>query len=217
MHIYFIRHGQTEFNKNGVHQDPSVPLSDIGRTQIEKTATRLTELPITKLVASDFTRARESAEIIGREIGCVPEPSELFREVRRPSEVYGKKHISFASARAGVGLSLAMLRGNVHYADEENLYDVRERVRTAVQFLIGLQSEHDHVAVVSHAFIIQFFMRYMCGGGEVHLRDYILSVMGARKLHNASISTVTYEDDKNPGTCDWVLTSHNDYAHLIES
>lgn len=62
--IYFIRHGLDDENYIGGWSN--VPLTNIGRKQIENSANWIKEnLNVKKIISSDILRARESAIIIG--------------------------------------------------------------------------------------------------------------------------------------------------------
>ena len=61
MSIYFIRHGETPFNRSRVVQVPETPLSDRGVAQAERMASRLADVGITRIVASDMARAAMTA------------------------------------------------------------------------------------------------------------------------------------------------------------
>ncbi|WWC87331.1 uncharacterized protein L201_002220 [Kwoniella dendrophila CBS 6074] len=65
MLIYFVRHGQTEDNVQGIiqgHKD--TPLNDHGRKESERLAKRLKDLDIHEAWSSPLARAKETAEII---------------------------------------------------------------------------------------------------------------------------------------------------------
>jgi len=214
MKIYFVRHGETEYNRKSIHQSPDVPLSKKGVAQIEKTAKALKALGATKLITSDLLRAYQSAEIIGEELGLAPELHSAFREVRRPSELFGEKYFSFASAKVAFPILAHLHNRNWHYSDEENLYDLKDRVARAVAQLEAIGKEHEKVVVVSHAFILQIFLRYMCKYKDVRIIDYVKTLIAAKSLGNGSITTVAYNDDGNGNTCDWLCIRRNDRSHL---
>ena len=214
MHIYFIRHGETEYNRRGIHQYEDVPLSGVGKAQIEQTAKALQKLPITKLISSNLYRAKESAAIVAKEIGLPVELSELFREVKRPSNLYGHRHFSLVTLTTGISVLYHFFDPAWHFKDEENFYDVRARIEKAVASLQQLKGEHEHIAIVSHAFIINMFVKYMCAYKRVRRRDYLRAFIAAKLFKNASITTVAYSDDANPNTCDWVCLSINNTEHL---
>lgn len=214
MYIYFVRHGETEYNRKHIHQTFEVPLAESGRIQIAQAAEKLKEFPITKLITSDLVRTKQSAEIIGDALSLEPEENTLFREVRRPSELLHKHFFSWASIKTGMPMMWHLHDADWHYSDEENLYDLKKRVAEAVAYLQKLGEEHEHIAVVSHAFILQIFIKYMCAYKDVRVRDYMDTLLKAKKLGNASISTIAFNDDRNPRTCDWLALDLNNEQHL---
>ncbi|WWD00138.1 hypothetical protein V866_007046 [Kwoniella sp. B9012] len=67
MLLYFVRHGQTEDNVQGIiqgHKD--TPLNAHGRRESERLAQRLKDLKIHEAWSSPLSRARETAEIVLR-------------------------------------------------------------------------------------------------------------------------------------------------------
>lgn len=72
--LYLVRHGETDWNRaRRIQGLTDIPLNDTGREQARLTGTLLTRRPIARVVASPLGRARETAEIIARELG-LPEP-----------------------------------------------------------------------------------------------------------------------------------------------
>lgn len=71
--LLLIRHGQSEHHINGLTGGwTDTPLTGRGRQQVKRLAVRLREVVAgapARLVASDFVRAVQTAEIIGRELG----------------------------------------------------------------------------------------------------------------------------------------------------
>lgn len=77
--LTLIRHGQTDWNKQHLMQGSSdIPLNDVGRQQAVETGRRLRELDLDfdVLVASPLSRALETAQIVGKELGL--EVSETY-------------------------------------------------------------------------------------------------------------------------------------------
>lgn len=66
MEIFLIRHGETVGNATRTIQKPDSPLSSRGMDQAKAVARRLADQNIVQIVASDFPRARMTAEEIGR-------------------------------------------------------------------------------------------------------------------------------------------------------
>jgi broad specificity phosphatase PhoE len=84
--IYLVRHAQTEWNASGRwqgHADP--PLSLEGRAQVSELISALrAELagdPVSGIVCSDLSRARETASDLGRHFGLIPVSDPNLREM----------------------------------------------------------------------------------------------------------------------------------------
>lgn len=70
MKCYLVRHGQAVDATAWPRSDDERPLTDKGRTRMERAATSLAtlDLEIEAIVASPLLRARQTAEIIAREL-----------------------------------------------------------------------------------------------------------------------------------------------------
>src|SRR5262245_49846715 len=80
--LYLIRHGQTATNQAHLIQGwNSEPLNARGRWQAERTGERLARAGLAALYASPFSRARETAEIIGRASGLAVTTIDDLREM----------------------------------------------------------------------------------------------------------------------------------------
>lgn len=65
MSIYFVRHGQTDWNLNNKMQGSvDIPLNDTGRQQAQTTRALLRDVQIHRIYCSPLSRARETASII---------------------------------------------------------------------------------------------------------------------------------------------------------
>lgn len=79
--IYFVRHGDTDLNKEGEKSNDrapvrgwnDTPLNEQGRADAQKAADKLAKEPITHIVTSDLPRASDTAKIIGDKLGITPE------------------------------------------------------------------------------------------------------------------------------------------------
>jgi probable phosphoglycerate mutase len=80
--IYVVRHGETEWNKQGVMQGrKDSPLSADGLRHAQDTAAYFKEIPVKKVYTSPLGRAQKTAEIIASHIGAelvvVPDFAEM--------------------------------------------------------------------------------------------------------------------------------------------
>ncbi|XP_061631000.1 probable fructose-2,6-bisphosphatase TIGAR A isoform X4 [Phyllopteryx taeniolatus] len=80
--LTFVRHGETQFNKEGLLQGQAIdcPLSEVGLQQAEAAGRYLTDVKFSNLFVSDMLRARQTAETIvkhnsscaGLQLACDP-------------------------------------------------------------------------------------------------------------------------------------------------
>jgi glucosyl-3-phosphoglycerate phosphatase len=77
--LFLIRHGESEWNAERRlqgHADP--PLSVRGREQVRQLAGMLKGRPMARVITSDLTRARQTAELLGYRA----EPDAGWREIQ---------------------------------------------------------------------------------------------------------------------------------------
>jgi broad specificity phosphatase PhoE len=82
--IWLARHGETDANAEGRVQgtiDP--PLNERGREQARELAREAAPLGLRALYTSQLRRARETAEIVGAQLGLEPRVDERFAESDR--------------------------------------------------------------------------------------------------------------------------------------
>src|SRR3989344_2452545 len=92
--VYFVRHGQSHGNASFFHQQTGdTTLTPYGITQAKEVAHHMKKLPLETIVSSTFSRARSTAEELGRETGLSVEHSDLFVERRRPGVQLRKKKV----------------------------------------------------------------------------------------------------------------------------
>jgi broad specificity phosphatase PhoE len=83
--LYLARHGQTDDNREPIRVQgfSDTPLNDTGRSQAVELAERVVTLGVVSLWASDLSRARETAGIIGARLGLEVRLDERLREANR--------------------------------------------------------------------------------------------------------------------------------------
>ena len=79
--LIVARHGESEANRGRVFAGQSdSPLTEVGRRQAEALAETLASEPITRVIASDLSRARETAEAVARRHDLRVETTRALRE-----------------------------------------------------------------------------------------------------------------------------------------
>jgi broad specificity phosphatase PhoE len=82
--IWLARHGETDANAEGrVQGSIDEPLNERGREQARELAREVASLGLEALYTSHLRRARETAEIVGAELGLEPRVDERFAESHR--------------------------------------------------------------------------------------------------------------------------------------
>jgi probable phosphoglycerate mutase len=80
--VYLIRHGATTLTaEDRFAGATNVDLSEEGRAQAERAAERLSREPVAKIYASPMKRTMDTAAIIGKPHGLLPEPRPGLKEI----------------------------------------------------------------------------------------------------------------------------------------
>ena len=208
MHVYFIRHGESEANIRMIRQGPDEPLSSLGILQAKALAERVASIPAEVIFSSHYRRARETAEYIQDALGKSATPTPLFSEFKQPSELVGLPIHGEESERAKELKHIHEHQPEWHLSDEENFYDAKTRTLEALQFLEELPFAH--MIVVTHSHLMLYI------AAAILLPDTISPAaqrefMGSMTIANTGISECEFLG-KEKG---WRLISWNDNAHLI--
>lgn len=202
-HIYFVRHGETLANRKNIHQGPEEPLSLNGRKQAENVALYLRDQNIDTLVCSTFVRARETAEIIGKELNLPFMQIDSIKEFKRPHRLYNQGYYTLGSL-----LYIARLfihRDNPSWNDDgaENMFAVRNRVVDAKTELAKLDGER--IVAVSHAIFMDMFLELACMEKSLTVQQFIGSLLNLKKTPNTGIIHLLYDENVPSGMCPWQL------------
>jgi broad specificity phosphatase PhoE len=168
--IYLIRHGATELSaEDRFAGEIDVDLSDGGRDQARRLASRLAELPVSAVYASPLSRTRETASILAvphalpvttrdglREISHGRWEGKTRAEVEResPSEYARWEHDPYTYAPPGGETGLAV-------------------TARALPALLAIVEENadGHVVIVSHKATIRLLISSLLGFDSRKYRD----------------------------------------------
>lgn len=142
MRLYFMRHGQTNYNLLGLcNSDPTrdVHLTDTGRQQAIQAAEQLKTAGLDLILVSELPRTRQTAELINRYHQAEIRVHPAINDIRT-----GCEDRPVAEYQASIATD--RLRGKVN--DGESLLDYKQRV---MGFLLWLQQQTSQsVLVVAH-------------------------------------------------------------------
>ena len=207
--VYFLRHGETEGNRSWVHQYPETMLSECGKTQAAAAAEHLNATPLDLIVASPFTRAVQTAEAVRAHKPHAPvEYSDLFAELRRPHEIWGKSWFAPHSLSVMLQLYRNASRENWHYSDEENLEEFHARARRALEYLAHRPEER--VLVVTHRGFMATLAERMKRDGMDSVAQYRRALWKNLTIGNCCYLTATWTPEgKNGETLDGTWSLQN--------
>lgn len=203
MHVYFVRHGETELNAKNIHQSPNTPLSAKGKDESLTVAEYIRTVNPDLLLTSEYTRAQETARVIGHHTGLKPVTNGLFYEIERPSSLYGKSHFHPMTFDY-------VLRSVFHkndpgwkYADAENFNDISSRAKRAIAYLEQLAENHSSVVVVSHTVFINILVSYVCKNRMLDFRDLLLTFLHVERMKNTGVIHLEFMGESGTDTCAW--------------
>jgi broad specificity phosphatase PhoE len=204
--VYFVRHGETTYNRDRLVQDGTPLLTDAGLKQAYRVAERLANIDFEHLLVSDYERTKQTALPVSELTGKVAEYSPLFREVRRPSVFFHQSNQTEEYLQYLQDEQDNFVNPSWRHSDEENFADTFTRAQAA---LADVSSRSGDVVVVSHGHFIRLLTAMVITGGQ--LTGEMWQLFYTRiKVSNTGITTALFEND------DWKLLTFNDHAHFAE-
>jgi broad specificity phosphatase PhoE len=131
--VLLARHGETNDNREPIRVQgfTDTPLNDTGRRQAGELAERVAAQGIRSLWASDLSRARETAEIVGARIGLVPRLDARLREANR-GKWEGQRFIDIERAEPERYAAWRRAGEGFRFPGGESLRDQSDRVTAAL-------------------------------------------------------------------------------------
>lgn len=215
--VYFVRHGESESNAgNPVYQGEGSKLTEKGREQGKEIAKRCRNLHIGGFIVSTALRAKETAQIIGEEIGKEPEIERLFTERKPPRELMGKSRADEKARAIELAWTNSFFQENVRVESGENFSDLRSRAISALKYLE--ERPEDSILVVTHGFFLHMIAAVILLGeslkahefGKVGQSLWVDNTGLTVAEHHAEVLETVHQM-KYSG---WVLRVWNDHAHL---
>ncbi len=132
--VLLVRHGQTDDNRPPIRVQgfADTPLNETGRHQATQAAERIARGPaVSSLWASDLSRARETAEIVGARIGMVPRLDPRLREASR-GRWEGRLFIDIERQEPELYAAWRRAGASFRFPGGESLQEQQQRVQAAV-------------------------------------------------------------------------------------
>jgi probable phosphoglycerate mutase len=151
--LYLVRHGETDWNKEGRYQGlTDIPLNECGRQQAAEAARNLLRgVPVRAVVSSPLLRAFETGAIIARSLG-LGEPGCSPQLVER----------SFGEAEGRTRQEAAALFPGA-VPGKEPLMQVLTRAMEALSS-VAASYDGEHVVVTTHSALIRAVLNHVAPG-----------------------------------------------------
>ena len=166
--ITFVRHGENVQHADGIFAstDPADTLTNTGREQARRTADYLEETSVDAVFASPLPRARQTATVIGEQLGLEPQIVEGLEEVdvgvisgaradQRTWDEWNRVVDAWAEGRV-----------TVQFPGGENYTQLWNRFRAAIEHIVEGR-EGQHRVIVAHGGILRATLHDLCPGSNV--------------------------------------------------
>jgi probable phosphoglycerate mutase len=153
--LWLIRHGETDWNKQGLYQGQSdIPLNEAGLEQARQVAQYLAEARVdfSGLYSSPLARARQTAEESARCLGLPILSEPRLREIHQ-GEWQGKNYAAIVAQYSGLMAQSQADPLNTRAPGGESVAEVAERMAAAADE-IAREHPGERVLVFSHGFAL---------------------------------------------------------------
>ncbi len=199
--LYLIRHGR----QNSPLCNVDVPLDEAGKRQAELVAKRLKNYDIEALYSSNLIRARQTAEIIGKELNLVNNIEENLREISFGA-MEGLDDVEIKERFGDFLEERAKADRDLPHPEGESGQDVYNRAFPVIQSIIEKAKDNhlENIAVVSHGGVIRTLVAGLLEA------DFAKKLCVAKNLENCSITEIDYDEKYDK----FIVERVNDYAHI---
>lgn len=189
MAIFIVRHGETDGNASRMIQSPETPLNERGVAQAEALAARLAREGAAHIFASDYARARMTADAVHRATGAPLEIDARLRE-RDFGDWRGVSHDAVPH----------FLDDGVAPPNGETWEAFHARAASAWERIAGRAREAaGNVVAVTHGLV--------CYSFALHQLALPAGIEADRGFHNTSVTVAAPQ-------APWTVTTLNCTAHL---
>jgi broad specificity phosphatase PhoE len=178
--IVLARHGETNDNREPVRVQgfTDTPLNDTGRHQAHELAERVADRGFRSLWASDLSRARETAEIVGRTINLTPRLDARLREANR-GRWEGSLFIDIEREDPDGFLAWRRAGDQFRFPGGESLLEQQQRVAATLD---EIERQHELPALV------------VCHGGSIRVILCLSDPRGLDAFHEFDVPNVALVD-----------------------
>ena len=174
MNIYLLRHGETDWNKEGrIQGHTDIPLNRKGRMQIAQTAKGLAGIcpNIDLIICSPLVRARESAEIAAK--GLHYPIDQIIVEPMLIERCFGEAEGLTAEERARRYPNYQYSDTGYRFPGIEEYDDLMKRADSVFQKIVSTYQDKENILAVSHGAILAAVITVVTDGKIPYFSDAI--------------------------------------------
>jgi probable phosphoglycerate mutase len=171
-HICIVRHGETDWNKNGILQGwLDVPINALGQRQAHALAVSLVGIGFSTVWCSPLARARETAEIVARQWRLAPPLQHAGLKEKNFGAVQGVPKEELATLNPALLEQILRRNPAAPCVGGESMDDFADRVIDAFEY-IGSYRASGPQLVITHGWVMDVVTRQILG----HPRDAVLHI-----------------------------------------
>lgn len=199
--LYLIRHGR----QNSPLCNVDVPLDDAGVRQAELVAERLKNYNIQALYSSNLIRAKQTAEIINRQLKLEHHIEEDLREISFGA-LEGLSDVEINERFGEFIIERRKARRDIPCPDGETGEQVYDRAFPVLESIVktAVDNNMENIAIVTHGGVIRSLIAGVLGA------DFAKKLCIGKDLENCSITQIDYDHK----TDNYIVERVNDYAHI---
>ncbi|TSC74519.1 MAG: Valine--tRNA ligase, partial [Parcubacteria group bacterium Gr01-1014_33] len=173
---FFVRHGETDWNiEKRMQGHAPTSLNERGREQAHDAVAQFKSKNIDLVISSDLPRAKETAEIIGRELGV-----EVIFDARLRERNYGQLEGMTAQELERQGFQHKLKQPDFKPQSGESLEELERRVYEAITHHKDRHS-HKNIVIVSHGTALLRLLQKLKNLGDAWMEN--LKLGNANALH----------------------------------
>lgn len=195
--VYFVRHGQTDWNAQGrIQGRMDIPLNTVGMEQARELAEQLAQknVSVDRVVTSDLSRAYETGRIVAERLGVPCEKSHNLYE-REFGDWEGLKMSEIQEKWAQLYEDWMNRRYDFRPPNGESYHELAQRMMNAVGKL--LENTKENLLIVSHGGSLSAFLHEVgtTGDGQAAQRNFL----GNGEIVELSVRDVLAKIQAHPG------------------
>ena len=201
--VYFVRHGESVGNAEGVFKDPHCEMTETGHKQAKALAERCKTLGIQKIISSPNKRALQTAQYIADTTQAPVVESSSFGATQYASKMIGKSKTGpEAEEYMRILQEVYEEDADARYEDAENFNDLKNRFTSGY---VELQQDSAEVLlVVTHESILKSLLVHALLEGNQTIEEHVRTKKTIGKFDHLGVTQMVFDGKR------WQLLVWND-------